>query len=427
MHHSQRQLQVTTTGVAPGELVVASEFSWPGRGPVRCGAGPLLASVLRAQGWRVRHAPLRIPEPVEASGSAAGDSVLFACSYLDREGNTTGFAVAAGSGDRVGASAAKRTVGEWWQVLRSRRLVIADSDPWCGGAHRAVQAVRQAGVGAGRLWMVGGAAAVADHPGVRAVSGVEQVPDGGVLVLGAHGAPAPVAAQAVARGLAVVDATCPLVARVCADVRRYAARGDTVLLIGRSAHAVAATYLGQAPGGVVLVGDLAGARALSVPDPERVSFVVETGMVDRDAMAVLAVLRARFPRLRGHHFDALCHAASDRAATVGAVAVGADVLLVLGRGEDPDSQAVAAAASEGGTATHFVDGLSRLRPEWLASATTVGLVRARSAPPLLADQVREALSGLGPLSVVRRTTTTRADPPEQAAGAPLDRVLTHWA
>jgi 4-hydroxy-3-methylbut-2-enyl diphosphate reductase len=179
-------------------------------------------------------------------------------------------------------------------------------------------------------------------------------------------------------------------------VREYADRGDTVLVIGRMSDAVTAGLVGQAPADVLVVSSVGEAGEVLVDDPDRVSFVLSPAMATEDAVTVLAELRSRFPRLRGQHPDEWCYAVSDRRLTTRAVADSSDLLLVVGGLDDPESQELAAASCQ----VRQLTDAGQLRANWLATAATVGIVGTSS------DEVIRVLSGLGPLSVVRRQITT---------------------
>ncbi|MBS2550068.1 hypothetical protein KGQ19_24690 [Catenulispora sp. NL8] len=419
------------TGAFPGEVVVATGFTWPGRGRVRCAAAPLLAESFSRRGVPVRSAPvsagadLAVGSPV-GHGPGAGlppdGEVVVAVSYLHDELPATGFGVSVAAADSSGLDAAESVIDDWAAVLRTRRLLVADVDGSCPGSRRAEavihEAVRSA---AGPVAVVGGPVAVRRAPGtprvpdLRVVDELDQVAEGTTVVFPAHGVRLATAAHAAARGLTVADATCPLVARACANVREYAGRGDTVALIGGSDLAVTATLVDQAPDRVAMVQDRADAEALAA-DPRRLSFVVVPGFPVEKAAVLVAAVRERYPRLRGHRHEVLCYAASDRAETVGSVAAASDAMFVLGTPEEADCREVSAMASETGATVHVLSGVADLRPEHLASVATVGVAVTRSAPPELLTDFAEVLSGLGPLTVARRSTQTQAGYGEAADG-----------
>lgn len=338
---------------------------------------------------------------------------IITASYLDRAGQATGFGVAARADDGAALAACTELVRQWAAVLRSRRLVAADADPDCAGARAAIEAALSASRD-GPVYLLGqpvastGELARLAEAGVMIVADLDEVPESAVVVFPAHGVPLPVRAEVAARGLRVVDATCALVADVHKDIRTYADRGDTVVLTsGAEEGAAEPVSVSQAPESVLPVRKLA-----DVPDPrkswiapDRISVVVQTGMPVEEATEMLAVLRARFPLVRGQHYDALCYAATDRAAAVKQVAASSDLVLVLGDAADPDAmhmRAEAAACS----AVHTVAAVGDIEAGWLTGVDTVGVVLSRSARPGLVTQVSEALSGLGPLTVVNRQVRT---------------------
>jgi 4-hydroxy-3-methylbut-2-en-1-yl diphosphate reductase len=376
---------------------------------VRCPAAPVLAAALARAGRRVREAPVVL----RPGSRQATDAVAFVVSYLDPKGHAVGLAAVAHRDDVAGLAVADAAVREWSAVPRTRRVLLTDVDPYCRGARRALDMVEYAlRMGHGRVYVVGQPAfgsqvlASLEHRGVVLVDDLDQVPDEATVVFPAHGVTLRVRAEVAARGLRVVDATCPLVSGGHAEIRRFADRGDTVVLIGHPSHAAVAPFAGQAAEQVVIVHDVGDVEALGIPDSSRLSYIVEPGMVVEDAAEVVAALRRRYPKARGAHPDRWCYAASDRAETVRAVATACDVTLVLGTAGTGDVRNLAELARANGTTVHTIAEVGDLRPGMLAEATTVGLVSSISTPPGLGDDVVEVLSGLGPLSVVRRRVSS---------------------
>ena len=382
MNRTKRVECFPADGVADDGVVVAN-FVHPQRGPVRSAAAPVLLGALGRRGRTARTGTVRV---------ADGDGVLFAATYLDRDGHAVGFGVAANRSDAAGVTAAREVVDEWQAVLRTRRVVVAATDPLCAGGHRAAAMLETALQQRSDVYVVGRpvlnrhAEAEFRRDGLTTVDDLDDVPESATVVFPAHGVSLVTRAEAGARGLRVVDATCPLVAAGHEDVRRFAGRGDTVVVLGPRDHAAGSTFVAQAPDEATF--DLAG-----VADPDRVSFVVQPGAPVEDAVSLLAALRARYPRLRGQHPDRWCYAASDRAAEIRAAAAESDVTIIAG-------------TCEGTEGAHPIEDVGELRAEWLTHAATVALVAGVSAPPGLVSALTDALSGLGPLSTVRRTVTT---------------------
>ena len=397
------------TSVAPGEVMVATAIGDPARGLLPCPAAPLVGGVLERRGLPVRYGP--VPHYAEASQSDDG-AVLFVTSALQGGGDATGIAAAANAVDGLGAAAARAAVEEWSATVGTHRL-LGGVSPWCEGAVRALEQARETVMFTdGPVYVYGWLAASAQARDDLAASGavfassLSEVPDGSTLVIPAHGVPPAVLDEAARRDLRTVDATCPLVAAVHAETRRFVERGDQVVILGPSGHAAAAGIAGQAPDHTVTAESPAGVSAVQVTDPRRVSYVLQPGIPVEETAPVSAALASRFPALRGPDPDRFCYAASDRKETIRAVAAASDLVLVLGTEDEPDSRLLAGLARAGGAKAHVVDGAGQIEPSWLAGVGTIGLAETVSAGPRLAGQVTMALSGLGPLSVTRRRVST---------------------
>ncbi|HEU5158575.1 MAG TPA: 4-hydroxy-3-methylbut-2-enyl diphosphate reductase [Streptosporangiaceae bacterium] len=408
MNRSLTRECFATTGVASGEVLVVTEFAHPERGPVRCAAAPAVAGSVRRAGARVRFGAAATAD----GPGTGGPAVLFFASYRDRTGPAVGFGAAAATADAAAMAAARAAVAEWAAVLRTRRLLLAATDPACAGARRARERAERllgrTGAAGPRLYVYGrltwnpAVAAELERRGAVFVAGLDRVPEGATLLLPAHGAPPDVRAEAAARHLRVIDATCPLAAAAHDATRAYAARGDTIAVIGDPGHASAAATRGQAPGRTLQVRGVADVAALDVPDPRRLSYVLQPGMPVEAVTPIVAALRARYPALRGQHPDQFCYAASDRLAAIRGASTLSDRTLVLGGADCADSQRLLEVA--GGA--RLVTAAGDLRPEWLAGAATVTLTCGLGAAPGLPAEVIATLSGLGPLSVVERRVTS---------------------
>jgi len=370
------------------------------------------------------------------AGPGAG-GVMFAVSYVGGDGAAGGFAFAAHGGDEAAMTVASRSAREWMAAVRSRRLVMAADAPLCWGGRRAASLMREAAAEGGPVHVLG-------HPvvgresldelrrlGVRSVADLDAVPDGGRVAFPAHGASLMARAGAEARGLRVVDATCPLVSAAARDAASYAGRGDLVVVIGHPGDAAVATLASSAGGLVAVVQVPEDASRLAWADGERVSFVIDPAMPASDSLPVLAALRARFPRIRGHHLDVMCEHGTDRAQAIASIAADSEVLIIIAGGgadaEDAGIEAVVRAAGRAGARPQVVRRLADISPGLLAGATSVGLAATLGAPRGLAGEVAGALSGLGPVTVLSRSVRTRREAPvdedrDQAAAGDLAQV-----
>jgi 4-hydroxy-3-methylbut-2-en-1-yl diphosphate reductase len=290
-----------------------------------------------------------------------------------------------------------------------RRVLLAAPRSFCAGVERAIDVVRDLLAERGgplhvRKQIVHNAHVVAELEAAGAVfvEELDEVPDGRTVVFSAHGVSPAVWAQAGQRGLEVVDATCPLVAKVHAEARRFAGRGDTVVLIGHSGHEEVEGTLGEAPEATVLVESVADVDALRVDDPERVSYLTQTTLSVHETAEIVAALRARFPALRGPAGADICYATTNRQDALAAIAGEADLVLVVGSANSSNSVRLVELAHRTGTPAHLVEDAAAIDPGWLDGVGVVGLTAGASAPPGLVDEVVDALRRRGPVAVEER-------------------------
>jgi 4-hydroxy-3-methylbut-2-en-1-yl diphosphate reductase len=303
-------------------------------------------------------------------------------------------------------------VEQWAAAVGAREVLLAAPRSFCAGVDRAIEIVERALQRYGapvyvRRQIVHNAHVVADLRGRGAVfvEEVGEVPDGSVLVLAAHGVAPSVRAEADARGLAIIDATCPLVSKVHTEVRRYAARGDTVFLIGHREHEEVVGTVGEAPEHVVVVEDAEQAARVRPAEPDRVAYAMQTTLAVDEAEQVAAVLRERFPTLAGPRTDDICYATTNRQSAVREVARHCDLVLVVGSANSSNSVRLVEVAEREGAPAYLVDDASAVDLRWLAGVTRVGITAGASAPPQLVEQLVHCLGGLGPLAVQETQVT----------------------
>jgi len=227
------------------------------------------------------------------------------------------------------------------------------------------------------------------------VEELDEVPDDAVVVFSAHGVSPEVRAESARRGLRSVDATCPLVAKVHAEARRFAADGYTVALIGHAGHEEVEGTLGEAPWSTVLVETAADVARLRPADPGKVAYLMQTTLAADDARQIAGEITGRFPQARGPGSDDICYATTNRQLAVRAVAAQSDLILVAGSANSSNSLRLVETAQRAGTPAYLVDGPEDIELGWLAGAATVGVTAGASAPPALVTEIVTALAGLG--------------------------------
>jgi len=298
----------------------------------------------------------------------------------------------------------------WADLAGPRSVVLAGPRSFCAGVDRAIDIVEQAlrrypRPVYVRRQIVHNAHVVADlqRQGAVFVDELDEVPDNTAVVFSAHGVAPAVRAEAKRRNLTVVDATCPLVAKVHTEARRFLARGDTVLLVGHDGHDETEGTLGE--GDIQLVRTPADAAGVRVDDPSRVSYLTQTTLAVDEVAQVVDVLRERFPLLSAPPTEDICYATTNRQHAVLAIADECDIVIVVGSQNSSNSKRLVEVAERAGTPAYLVDDASSIAPEWIMNARRIGLTAGASAPPHLVDEVIGTLRALGPVDVVEREVT----------------------
>jgi 4-hydroxy-3-methylbut-2-en-1-yl diphosphate reductase len=286
------------------------------------------------------------------------------------------------------------------------RVVLAQPRGFCAGVERAIEIVERALRKYGppiyvRHEIVHNRHVVEDlrRRGAVFVDELDEVPPGGMTVFSAHGVAKRVEEVARERALPVIDATCPLVAKVHAEGRRYAAQGREIVLIGHQGHAEVEGTIGQIPAKVHLVQTVEDVAALAPASADRLAYVTQTTLSVDDTRQVIAALKQRFPAIIGPDVRDICYATQNRQQAVRQLAGEVDLILVVGSRNSSNSNRLREIGEELGRPSYLIDDADALRPEWFAEARSVGVTAGASAPELLVQGVIEGLRRLDDVSV----------------------------
>ena len=282
------------------------------------------------------------------------------------------------------------------------QIELANPRGFCAGVDRAIQTVEGALTRYGipiyvRHAVVHNRSVVADlsERGVIFVEDLDEVPDKATVILSAHGVSRAVIKESSRRRLNVYDATCPLVTKVHAEVRRFRSEGKEVVMIGHAGHPEVEGTLGQCDSGIYLVEDLNGVNELQVKNPASLAYVTQTTLSVDDTTRIVTALRMRFPAIDGPRKGDICYATQNRQDAIRSIAQRADVVLVLGSPTSSNSNRLREVAAESGADAHLIDDVSEIQPEWLEGCELVGVTAGASAPESLVVDVIDQLVVLG--------------------------------
>jgi 4-hydroxy-3-methylbut-2-enyl diphosphate reductase len=235
--------------------------------------------------------------------------------------------------------------------------------------------------------------------GARFVEDLSEVPPGAVTIFSAHGVSRAVEKEAEARGLSVLDAVCPLVAKVHHEGQRYLDQGRIVILIGHAGHPEIEGTMGQLKGEVHLIQTKADVERLDIRVDAPVAYITQTTLSVDDTRATIGAVKQRFKDVVGPETRDICYATQNRQTAVRELAALVELILVVGAGNSSNSNRLREIGAEEGVPSYLVADGSELKHEWFAGKTTIGLTAGASAPEVLVDDVIAALRRLGPVEL----------------------------
>jgi 4-hydroxy-3-methylbut-2-en-1-yl diphosphate reductase len=274
------------------------------------------------------------------------------------------------------------------------KLLLAAPRGYCAGVDRAVQTVERA------LELYGPPVYVRKEivhnkhvveqlreRGAIFVDQESEVPEGETVVFSAHGVAPSVHANAEARELKTIDATCPLVTKVHVEAKKFAADGYTIVLVGHAGHEEVEGTMGEAPDHIVLIETEADVDALEVEDPDRVAFISQTTLSVDETRAIIDRLREKFPNITGPRTDDICYATTNRQMAVRQMAAECDLVLVIGSSNSSNSNRLVEVARVHGAESHLIDNETQVKEEWLDGKRVVGISSGASAPEELVQRL----------------------------------------
>lgn len=293
-----------------------------------------------------------------------------------------------------------------------KRVLLAKPRGYCAGVDRAVVTVEKALEKYGAPIYVRKEIVHNKHVvetlrkrGVIFVDETSEVPEGALVVFSAHGVSPAVHAEAAARNLRTIDATCPLVTKVHKEVNRFARDDYDILLIGHEGHEEVEGTAGEAPDRVQLVDTPEDVDKVTVRDPSKVVWLSQTTLSVDETMERVRQLKERFPELADPPSDDICYATSNRQSAVKAMAAECDLVLVVGsRNSSNSKRLVEVALQAGAKDAHLIDYAREVDEEWLQDVETIGVTSGASVPDVLVLELLDHLAERGWKDVQEVTT-----------------------
>ncbi len=227
--------------------------------------------------------------------------------------------------------------------------------------------------------------------GVVFVEDIADVPEGSTVVFSAHGVSPEVRRQSQARGLRMIDATCPLVTKVHVEARRYARMGKRILLVGHADHQEIKGTFGEAPEHMTIVESPQDVDALAFPPDTPLVYLTQTTLSIDDANLIIDAIKRKYPQCIAPPKEDICYATTNRQHAVRQLAPSADLTLVVGSTNSSNSVRLTEISENTGTPAKLIDDATEMDDAWFEGIDTVLITAGASAPD---DLVRDVIRAL---------------------------------
>ena len=292
-------------------------------------------------------------------------------------------------------------------MLSNKTIYLAQPRGFCAGVERAILIVEEALKKYGapiyvRHEIIHNAYVVKDFEsrGVVFINDLDKVPEGAILIFSAHGVSKAVRFEADERQFQVFDATCPLVAKVHAEVVRLKERGYQIIMIGHRGHPEVEGTMGQVDSSIHLIEHISDIDKLSFGENDLLAYVTQTTLSVDETQEITAALINKYPQIHAPKRQDICYATQNRQDAVKAMIPKVDVVIVVGSQNSSNSKRLQELASSLQVPAYLVDDPGQIQASWFQSAKSIGVTAGASAPESLTSKIIEAINDLHRGSVI---------------------------
>ena len=279
-------------------------------------------------------------------------------------------------------------------------IVRATAMGFCFGVRDAIDVARELGEGGTPVYTLG---AIVHNPqvaqdlesvNVHVIENLDQVPDGAVVAITAHGAPPDFANEAERRGLKVIDTTCPLVTRIQKTALDLINTRHSVLVYGDADHKEVKGIVGWTDGKAKVIKKI---EDLDGWEPTRRVALISQSTSNTELfreMAKEVVGRMIDRGVEVRVINTICKPTKERQAAVRKLARDVDVVVAVGGQQSANTRKLVQAAEDEGARAYQVQHVEDLKPEWFEGARWVGVTAGASTPDWVVDEVEARIRSI---------------------------------
>ena len=282
------------------------------------------------------------------------------------------------------------------------KLLLSKPRGFCAGVVRAIETVKRAL----EIW---GAPIYVKHQivhnmhvvkdlekkGAIFIENIDEVPIGSRIIYSAHGIPPSVRENAQKRKLIEIDASCGLVIRVHSAVKRYAAKGYHVLLIGHRNHVEIVGTHGQAPDSTTIIESVHDVKSLNFNSETKLFYTTQTTLSLDDVKDITNALVEKYPNIKTLPTPSICYATTNRQMALKNITNSVDITLVIGDPMSSNSNRLCEMSIKQGTPAYLINFPNEIKKDWFKGVKVIGLTAGASTPEPVVQDCIKYLKSLG--------------------------------
>ncbi len=290
------------------------------------------------------------------------------------------------------------------------KLLLASPRGFCAGVVRAIDTVEKA------LELWGAPIYVKHHivhnrhvvkdlasKGAIFVEEISEIPEGQRVIYSAHGVSPQVRAEAKARNLIEIDATCSLVTRVHSAVKRYASKGYQIILIGHKKHVETIGTAGEAPEVTTIIENVNDVDSLQFEPNTPLFYATQTTLSLDDVEEIVRALQNKYPHIETLPTSSICYATTNRQMALREITDEVDVVFVVGDPLSSNSNRLCEIAKNRNIPAYLINGKDEIDEKGLEGVKVIGLTAGASTPE---GVVRDCIRRLYELGVSEQEEIT---------------------
>lgn len=280
-----------------------------------------------------------------------------------------------------------------------KKIILINPHGFCAGVKRAIETVEKA-------LEIFDKPIYVNHPIVHneyvvrkleekgAVFGknLDEIPSGSVFILSAHGAPPFLYGKAKKRNLRIIDATCPLVAKIHFEAIKYHKEGYSIIIIGHKNHQEIIGIMGEAP--MYVVENAQDVDNLILDNSDKVIYLMQTTLSIDDAAGIINKLKEKYPQIIAPPKDDICYATQNRQNAVKKVVNKIDLLLVIGSQNSSNSNRLVEVAKGNGLDAYLISNETEINDTWFDGVDNIGITSGASTPDILVESAIERIKNI---------------------------------